>query len=134
MSPHRLRLRRPILLSIIAGLLAAADCAAQPSTTDLAAAASPACRTVRVPVTVPNLTTPAQLTGDLCTPAPATTAVLLLVGGGGENADYWNLPGLAGNSLVDAATRQGYATLAVDRLGTGRSTLPPSSTLVSYPA
>jgi pimeloyl-ACP methyl ester carboxylesterase len=89
---------------------------------------------VSVPVAIPA-TSPGQITGDLCVPAggPAQT-VLLLVGGGGENADYWNLPALPSYSLVRAAAGAGYATFAIDRLGTGRSTLPSSSTLVTYDA
>ncbi|QRP46315.1 alpha/beta fold hydrolase [Amycolatopsis sp. FDAARGOS 1241] len=60
--------------------------------------------------------------------------VLLLVGGGGENAGYWNLPELPSDSLVRAALAKGYATYAVDRLGTGRSTVPASSKSVTYDA
>lgn len=60
--------------------------------------------------------------------------VLLMVAGGAENATYWNMPGLPQYSLVNAATRDGYAVLAIDRLGAGRSTIPSSSTLVTYAA
>jgi pimeloyl-ACP methyl ester carboxylesterase len=92
------------------------------------------CRTIRVPVTIPQ-TKPGQITGDLCVPATGhSTTALLLVAGGGENADYWNMPALPSYSLVDTATAAGYTTFAIDRLGTGRSTLPASSTLVTYAA
>jgi pimeloyl-ACP methyl ester carboxylesterase len=73
------------------------------------------------------------VTGDYCTPAHGNGTTLLLVAGGGENADYWNMPALAPNSLVHAAMRAGYATVALDRLGTGRSSMPPS-TAVTYAA
>lgn len=98
------------------------------------AAAAPACRAIEVPVTVPHVPERGQITGDLCLPRAANGVVLLLVAGGGENADYWNMPGLGSYSFVDAATKAGYATFAVDRLGTGRSTIPAASSLVTYDA
>ena len=92
------------------------------------------CAVVQVPVTIPNVSTTGQITGDYCQPAAANGSVLLMVGGGGENADYWDMPGLSENSLVAAANADGYATFAIDRLGTGRSTIPDSSTQVTYDA
>jgi pimeloyl-ACP methyl ester carboxylesterase len=144
--------RRRVLwsLAVLLGVLAVAP-AAQASSSGAAATAQTRlshrtrgvphvstavrrCRTVQVPVTIPE-TTPGQITGDLCVPATGhSTTALLLVAGGGENADYWNMPTLPSYSLVDAATAAGYTTFAIDRLGTGRSTMPSSSTLVSYDA
>ncbi|MFI5607429.1 alpha/beta hydrolase [Amycolatopsis sp. NPDC051903] len=121
--------RAPLLLLI--GVLAAA-CASSPPPAPAAATSS--CREVPTPVSVPGVAAPGRLTGDLCTPANGNGTVLLLVGGGGENADYWNLPELPSDSLVRAALAEGYATYALDRLGTGRSTVPASSKSVTYDA
>lgn len=92
------------------------------------------CDTVQIPVAIPNVTPEGQITGDYCVPSNSNGTLMLLVAGGGENADYWDMPGLPDDSLVLAANEQGYATLAIDRLGTGRSTLPASSTDVTYDA
>lgn len=116
-----------------AGLLIAAG-GVLPQTAFAAEAGTSTCAVVRVPVTIPNVSTAGQIVGDYCVPSAANGSVLLLVGGGGENADYWNMPGLSDSSLVIAANQQGYATLAIDRIGTGRSTIPPSSTDVTFAA
>jgi pimeloyl-ACP methyl ester carboxylesterase len=147
--------RRPATLAAalaVLGLLASAlpGCGtSQPSRAARSSAAAQAavggravaCRVVHVPVTIP-VTQPGQITGDLCIPTHPSTStgsgragtVLLLVGGGGEDADYWSEPTLPQYSLADAAGAAGYATLAIDRLGTGRSTIPSSSTVVTYAA
>jgi pimeloyl-ACP methyl ester carboxylesterase len=95
---------------------------------------SPSCRTVQVPVTIPGVSTPGEISGDYCVPHAANGTILLAAGGGAENASYWNMPGLPEYSLMRAAQHEGYATLAIDRLGTGSSTIPSSSTLVTYDA
>jgi pimeloyl-ACP methyl ester carboxylesterase len=78
------------------------------------------CTVVRVPVTVPDLGS-TSLRGELCTPFGQTPAtVQLLVHGGTYTARYWD-------AHVPAALRAGYATFAVDRLGSGGSTRPPSA-------
>ncbi|MFC7616097.1 alpha/beta hydrolase [Actinokineospora soli] len=59
-------------------------------------------------------------------PAGADT-VLVLVPGGTYNSTYWDSPFDGGSrSFSKAANRAGYATLTVDRLGTGASSKPPS--------
>src|SRR2546429_6486246 len=65
-------------------------------------------------------------------PAGATPGtVQLLVHGCLYNGRYWDYPDPTGGtdrySYVSHALRAGYATLAVDMLGTGGSTHPPSS-------
>jgi pimeloyl-ACP methyl ester carboxylesterase len=128
------RIRR-WLIAGIAGLFGATGCAYHPpQVTAAAPPPPPACHGVQVPVTIPHAGKPGQITGDLCEPHNDNGTVLLLVAGGGEDADYWNMPGLAGYSLVTAAAKHGFATLAIDRVGTGRSTIPQSSTLVTYAA
>ena len=93
------------------------------------------CRTVQIPVNIPGVSTAGQITGDYCVPRATNGDVLLMVAGGSENAAYWNMPGVSSTySLVKAATSEGYATFAIDRLGTGRSTIPTSSAMVTYAA
>ncbi|MEC3992646.1 alpha/beta hydrolase [Actinacidiphila sp. DG2A-62] len=117
----------------MAALLAAVVAAATACTAATAAGGQAAhCRPTTYRVTVPG-SGPGQLTGDRCVPAHPNGTTLLLVAGGGENADYWNMPGFASYSLVRAAVRSGYTTLALDRLGTGRSSMP-RSTAVTYAA
>jgi pimeloyl-ACP methyl ester carboxylesterase len=84
----------------------------------------------RAPGAPPSLTMHAQL----CTPARHTPKALqILVHGITYNSAYWD-PGSAfpENSYVAAAVSAGYATLAVDRIGYGRSTRTPAS-WISYP-
>lgn len=87
------------------------------------------CQQVSTPVSM-ALGEPAdqRVTGTLCLPRsqPATTLQLLLPGGTYDRS-YWTLRGdLPGPSYVEAMTGAGHATLAIDRLGTGRSSRPPS--------
>ena len=53
--------------------------------------------------------------------------LLILVSGITYDHRYWDFPG--GPSFVEAALRQGYAVLNIDRLGLGRSGRPPASAL-----
>ncbi|MFC6094562.1 alpha/beta hydrolase [Saccharothrix lopnurensis] len=83
------------------------------------------CREVRVPVAVAG--TAQAVAGTLCAPAGSTT-VQVLVPGGTYNRSYWDVshqPDTRSYRL--AMNRAGIATLAVDRLGTGRSSRPPSA-------
>jgi len=115
-----------------AGLAVAAMCVTiGPAAADIGRAS---CHTIQIPVTIPGIPTPGQITGDYCVPPFSNGTVLLAAGGGAENASYWNMPGLDSYSLVDAAAEARYATLAIDRLGTGRSSIPSSSSLVTYQA
>lgn len=89
-----------------------------------AQAAEPTCQDLRFPVTLVG--TAQTMAGTLCVPAGART-VQVLVPGGFYNSAYWDIavdPAL--HSFRRAMNNAGYATLTVDRLGTGRSTLPPS--------
>jgi pimeloyl-ACP methyl ester carboxylesterase len=83
---------------------------------------------VSVPVGLGDEQPPtAVIYGRLCTPhgrAPQT--VQLLVHGGAYNHTYWDAP-FPGASYARAAGLAGYATLAIDRIGAGRSTRPHSS-------
>jgi alpha-beta hydrolase superfamily lysophospholipase len=69
--------------------------------------------------------------GQLCyrgSHEPAT--VQLLVHGASYDHLYWNFPYGGGYySYVDAVTAAGYATFAIDRIGDGNSSHPPSAEL-----
>lgn len=94
------------------------------------ASAAVVCEDVHTPVNigltplVPSLET---MYGRLCTPAQARTVQVLIPGGTYDNS-YWDVgydPGT--RSYTRAMNREGIATLAVDRLGTGRSSKPLSA-------
>jgi alpha-beta hydrolase superfamily lysophospholipase len=89
--------------------------------------AETACRNVAVPVVVAGRS--GAIAGTLCVP-PGATTVQLLVPGWTYNRFYWDVPYQPDTySYVRAANRAGYATLAIDRLGTGASLHPPSATV-----
>jgi pimeloyl-ACP methyl ester carboxylesterase len=76
----------------------------------------------------------AQLAGTLCLPhGPAPQTVELLVPGFTYNRSYWDMSVDHGRfSYVRRALAAGYATMSVDRLGTGRSTRPPGSAVTLH--
>jgi pimeloyl-ACP methyl ester carboxylesterase len=91
------------------------------------AQAATTCEDLYVPVTVALL--PQTMHGRLCTPAGAST-VAVLIPGGTYNASYWDIgytPEV--RSFRRAVNQAGIATLALDRLGTGRSSKPLSALL-----
>jgi pimeloyl-ACP methyl ester carboxylesterase len=96
---------------------------------------SATCQTVRVPVPS-SLSGPADLeiSGNLCySGARVPDTVQLLVHGATYNSSVWDWsqnPQVY--SYVHRATSVGYATFAVDRIGHGASSKPPSGT-VSIP-
>ncbi|WP_246019082.1 alpha/beta hydrolase [Saccharothrix australiensis] len=67
--------------------------------------------------------------GTLCTPAGGGSTVQLLIPGATYNSAYWDYPGA--HSFRAAQNAAGFATLAVDRLGTGGSSRPPAATLTA---
>ncbi|ASR36038.1 hypothetical protein BAY61_14665 [Prauserella marina] len=91
------------------------------------AGAGPAatCEDLRTPVTVAG--TAQAMYGRLCVPAGATQ-VQVLIPGGTYDSSYWDIgyePSLRSYRL--AMNEAGIATLALDRLGTGRSSKPLSA-------
>jgi pimeloyl-ACP methyl ester carboxylesterase len=93
-------------------------------------AAEPTCTEERYPVTIAGLAQ--TMAGTLCVPAGGTTAVQVLVPGGFYNRGYWDIPvDPATHSFRRAMNEAGYATLTVDRLGTGASSVPPSALLTA---
>lgn len=69
-----------------------------------------------------------RIAGTLCLPRGALTSTLqLLVPGGTYGQRYWFLSGDSRHeSYVGTMTGAGYATLAIDRLGSGGSSVPGS--------
>ncbi|MGH8922234.1 MAG: alpha/beta hydrolase, partial [Actinomycetes bacterium] len=97
-----------------------------------AAAASPvSCAEVDLPVSVPS--SHETVHGQLCRPiGDAPTTVQLLIPGGTYNRVYWDFPYQPERySYQRDMAGHGYATFAVDQLGTGQSTKPPSAILLS---
>jgi pimeloyl-ACP methyl ester carboxylesterase len=92
-----------------------------------AQAAGPACQDVALPVGVAGLAQ--TMAGTLCAPAGADT-LQILVPGGFYNRAYWDIA-MGSRSFRQAMNNAGYATLTVDRLGTGRSSAPPSVLLTA---
>jgi pimeloyl-ACP methyl ester carboxylesterase len=87
------------------------------------------CQDVYFPVSL--LGTPQTMYGHLCAPADART-VLVLIPGGTYNSSYWDIgytPQIRSFRL--AMNNAGYATLALDRLGTGHSSKPLSLLLTA---
>lgn len=85
---------------------------------------APACQDVYLPVSLAG-DEPAtyDVYGQLCLPAGATPdTVQLLLPGMTYDHTYWDLPGA--NSYTAAALGAGFATFALDRIGTGRSSHP----------
>lgn len=68
----------------------------------------------------------ATIRGDLCMPTTsANGAVQILMSGITYDSHYWTLPPALGQpSYVAAQQARGYATLTLDRLGSGKSTHP----------
>ncbi len=104
-------------------LLTAASCLVPPA--GPAGAAAVTCEEVRVPVSLVGTTQ--TMYGKLCTPQGAT-AVQVLIPGGTYNGSYWDISYKPETrSYRQSMNNAGYATLAVDRLGTGKSSKPLSA-------
>jgi pimeloyl-ACP methyl ester carboxylesterase len=121
---------RRLLVALAAGLAVIAATALPGSAeSHMAASAGPAvCRDVTIPVSLTGSgPTNDQLYGRLCTPPGATTLQVLLSGITYDHT-YWDLPGPSSDptqySYVDHANAAGFATLALDRIGIGRSSHP----------
>ncbi|MGM1065487.1 alpha/beta hydrolase, partial [Saccharothrix sp. Mg75] len=112
--------------SLAAGLVALVVAS---SLTSASAEAGPACRPVDAPVTV--LAQREVLHGTLCTPAGGATTVQVLIPGATYNSSYWDFPD-GRHSFRAAQNAAGFATFAVDRLGTGRSSKPLAATLTAF--
>ncbi|MFI9381720.1 alpha/beta hydrolase [Kutzneria sp. NPDC052558] len=103
-----------------------------------ASASAVTCAVTTLPVSSPSvlplLTTPAVISGQLCRPDGASpSAVQLLVHGGTYNRAYWDLPYQPDQySYQRDMAKHGYATFAVDVLGSGQSSHPLSLPLTIW--
>jgi pimeloyl-ACP methyl ester carboxylesterase len=94
-----------------------------------AQAGGSSCQDLNVPVTVIGQQT---MYGRLCEPAAPARTALVLVPGATYTGDYWDLPPELGlYSFRAGMNGAGYATMVVDRLGSGRSSRPLSATLTA---
>jgi pimeloyl-ACP methyl ester carboxylesterase len=94
------------------------------------AAAGATCRDVHIPVSLtPGGAKDQSIYGELCTPAGSRPRVIqVLVHGTTYDHNYWDLPGFGGRySYVKHTVARGYAALAIDRIGVGRSSHPLSA-------
>ncbi|HKY62806.1 MAG TPA: alpha/beta hydrolase [bacterium] len=84
------------------------------------------CEAFNVPVSLPGVAENATIYGELCRPqGAAPDTVQLLVHSTWYNHREWDPPQKK-YSHVRAANNAGFATFNIDRLGTGRSSHPPS--------
>lgn len=115
--------KRRILATLSVSMLTALALSA-PSAAN---ADGPGCQTVRTSVQLSSTDpTTYQIWGQLCGAAPGRT-VQLLVSGFTYDHLYWDSPiDPAKYSYVDAMNKAGYATLNIDRIGTGNSGHPPA--------
>lgn len=91
---------------------------------------TPHCRDVEIPTGLAADAKPIyRVYGQLCTPAggPGRT-IQVLVHGGTYSHTYWDFPGFHDKyQYSQVMNRAGYATLAIDLLGVGHSSHPPST-------
>ena len=96
----------------------------------LPASAATTCQDVSYPVRVgltPLITSQDTMAARLCVPDSATT-VQVLIPGGTYDRSYWDVGfDPATHSFTRAQNNAGIATLALDRLGTGKSSKPLSA-------
>jgi pimeloyl-ACP methyl ester carboxylesterase len=94
------------------------------------AEAGTTCRDIHIPVSLaPGGTRNQSVYGELCTPAGSHPRMIqVLVHGVTYDHNYWDLPGFGGRySYVKHTVARGYAALAIDRIGIGRSSHPLSA-------
>ncbi|MEU8411638.1 alpha/beta fold hydrolase [Amycolatopsis japonica] len=99
-----------------------------------ASAVEAACQDLNIPVSlvdVPLLGLKDQtMYGRLCVPPGGSRTLQVLVPGGTCKSDYYDPPDLSETrSFRKAVNKAGYATLSVDRVGSGRSSKPPAALL-----
>ena len=92
--------------------------------------AATACSDVTVPAQL-DVLLPAEIHGQLCLPPGGSSRVQLLVHGATYDSRYWDEPVGDQFSYVRRAVADGWATLAIDRVGYGSSTREPSVLLTA---
>ncbi|MBB5851057.1 alpha/beta hydrolase [Amycolatopsis umgeniensis] len=90
------------------------------------------CQDVTIPVRLAGLL-PQSVHGKLCEPPGGARTVQVLVPGATYNSVYWDSAHTPEtHSFRLAMNKAGYATFAIDRLGTGASSKPPSALLTAF--
>ncbi|MBP2475739.1 pimeloyl-ACP methyl ester carboxylesterase [Crossiella equi] len=101
-----------------------------------AGAAEATCRDLSIPVSLldlPVLSLDQTMYGRLCTPAGGSNTVQVLIPGGTYNSSYWDIAQAPeAHSYRKVLNEAGFATLAVDRIGSGRSSKPLSVLLTAF--
>jgi alpha-beta hydrolase superfamily lysophospholipase len=84
------------------------------------------CTDVHIPASLfPGTPKSYSIYGKLCTPRKPATTLQILVHGMTYNRTYWNVPGFGPKySYEYPMNKNGYATLAIDRVGSGQSSHP----------
>ena len=128
---HRLRRRGSITAPVagLFGVLTVMLTCLVPAAAATASTTAGRCAELDIPVTA-GLLLPATMHATLCTPDtanPATAPVQVLVAGGTYGSAYWSGLGITQYSYTAAANAAGTITLALDRIGTGRSSKPLSA-------
>jgi pimeloyl-ACP methyl ester carboxylesterase len=73
-----------------------------------------------------------HVASELCGNGPLTgKTIQLLIHGLTYDHRYWDWPSAPQNSYIQSATRAGYTTLAIDRIGDGESSHPTDGTQVT---
>jgi len=102
---------------------------AEPPADPASAGRTPVCNEVSFSVTLDESSPQSyQVSGELCLPRGRSADTLeILVHGASYNRSYWDFPFQpARYSFVRHANAAGFATLALDRLGSGESDHPPA--------
>jgi pimeloyl-ACP methyl ester carboxylesterase len=88
------------------------------------------CRELGIPVALTGSRRNQTIYAELCSSdGKSTPTVQILVPGGSYGLIYWDFPSIGGRnySYAKYAVQRGYTTLAIDRIGTGRSSHPFSA-------
>jgi pimeloyl-ACP methyl ester carboxylesterase len=121
--------KRPLAARLSVALALVAACAALPATASADGDGRlGGCRELRLPVTTsPDATTTYRVAVTLCGRGRTVgRTAQVLISGAGHTRAYWDVPvDPRTQSYVRAATRAGYVTLNIDRLGSGDSDTPP---------
>lgn len=85
------------------------------------------CTEVAFPVALDDSSPPSfVIRGEFCRPRGGAEVLQILIHGASYNRQYWDFPYKSPHySYVRRANRAGFATLAIDRLGSGQSDRPP---------
>jgi pimeloyl-ACP methyl ester carboxylesterase len=122
---------------VVAGVLLLSLTAAAPAFAGQAAGPGRDCRDVQVPVALAQgQSTDERVYGRLCVPSGRSPdTIQLLAHGGTYTGLYWEFPDPSGGTdrynYAAAANRAGFATLAIDRIGSGRSSHPLSTKITA---